>query len=249
MPNSRNCVRRHRLTIAIATAASLAITVLGRISPSVGGPGERRVVAESRFDVTNAPLQAEVMQLVVDFPPGAWTSWHTHGGQAINLVLEGEITLRHGGMERPHRAGHAWTDNSGQVHAAGNTGPGKARLLTNFLLPQGAPQTTAVQDSPFEPTIVYEARFPLPALPAETEIVQQVVDLVSGGRAEWASIGFMANIIMAGELTYKIDGKRKAYKAGEAWSAFTGTLVGVENRSASMARVFTTYLLPRGTGR
>ena len=178
MPNSPNYTRRRVLTIAIATAASPAAV----LSLNAGDPADRRVVAESRFDVTSAPLQAEVVQLVVDFPPGAWTSWHTHGGQAINLVLEGEITLRHGGMEHPHRAGQAWTDSSGQVHAAGNTGTGKARLLTNFLLPQGAPQTTAVQDSPFEPTMVYEARFPLPTLPAEADIVQEVVDLASGWR-------------------------------------------------------------------
>jgi quercetin dioxygenase-like cupin family protein len=245
MPTSRNYTRRRVLTIAIATAASPA----GVLSLNAGGPADRRLVAESRFDVTSAPLQAEVVQLVVDFLPGAWTSWHTHGGQATNLVLEGEITLRHAGMEHPYRAGQAWTDSSGQVHAAGNTGSGKARLLTNFLLPPGAPQTTAVQDSPFEPTIVYEARFPLPSLPAEMEIVQQVVDLASGWRMERASAGFTANIVIAGELTYRIGGDRKVYKTGDAWSAPAGTLVGEENRSAGTARVFTTHLLPRGTDR
>src|SRR5947209_19089598 len=76
MPNSPNYTRRRVLTIAIATAA-WPVTVL---SLNAGGPADRRVVAESRFDVTSAPLQAEVVQLVVDFPSGAWTSWHTHGG-------------------------------------------------------------------------------------------------------------------------------------------------------------------------
>ena len=84
-------------------AATPAIAVLGQTSLDTGDRGGRRVVAESRFGVTNAPLQAEVVQLVVDFPPGEWTSWHTHGGHAINLVLEGEITLRHVGMERSPR--------------------------------------------------------------------------------------------------------------------------------------------------
>jgi quercetin dioxygenase-like cupin family protein len=245
MPNGRKCTRRRVLTIATVTAASVAVTVLGEISLGAGGPGDRKVVAESRFDVTNAPLQAEVVQLVVDFAPGAWTSWHTHGGQAINLVLEGEITLRHAGMERPYRAGQAWTDSSGQVHAAGNTGSGKARLLTNFLLPPGAPQTTAVQESPFEPTIAYEARFPLPTLAADTEIVQQVVDLDSGWRAERALAGFTASLVLTAEVTYKIGPELKVYKAGEAWSAPAGTLVGEENSSADTARVFTTSLLPR----
>src|SRR5262249_62416132 len=86
MPTSRNYTRRRVLTIAIVTAASPA----GVLSLNAGVPADRRVVAQSRFDVTSAPLQAEVVQLLVDFPPGAWTSWHTHGGQATNLVLEGE---------------------------------------------------------------------------------------------------------------------------------------------------------------
>ena len=245
MSHSPTYTRRRVLTIAIVTAASPA----GVLRLNAGVPADRRIVAESRFDVTNAPLQAEVVQLVVDFPPGAWTSWHTHGGQAINLVLEGEITLRRAGMEYPHRAGQAWTDSSGEVHAAGNTGPGKARLLTNFLLPPGCVQTTAVQESPFEPTIVYEVRFPLPVLPAEAEIVQEVADLDSGWRTQRASVGFTANIIIAGEVARRLGGDRKVYKAGEAWSAPAGTLIGEENRSASTARVFTTYLLPRGTGR
>src|SRR2546430_17377037 len=88
MPNSRNYTRRRILSIAIATAASPASV----LSLDAGGLSDRRIVAESRFDVASAPLQAEVVQLVVDFPPGAWTSWHTHGGQAINHPA----TRRHG---------------------------------------------------------------------------------------------------------------------------------------------------------
>src|SRR5215475_4826545 len=125
MPNSSNYTRRRVLTIAIATAASPAAV----LSLNAGVPADRRVVAESRFDVTSAPLQAEVVQLVVDFPPGAWTSWHTHGGQAINLVLEGEITLRHGGMEHPHRAGQAWTDSPAKSTPPAI--PGRARLASS----------------------------------------------------------------------------------------------------------------------
>jgi quercetin dioxygenase-like cupin family protein len=190
-----------------------------------------------------------VVLLVVDFPPGAWTSWHTHGGQAINLVLEGEITLRHADEERPYRAGQAWTDSTGQVHAAGNSGSGKARLLTNFLLPRGAPQITVVQDSQFEPTIVYEARFPVPALPVEAEIVQQVADLSSGWRSERVPSAFVASIVVDGEVAYKIGVERKKYKAGEAWSAHAGIPITEENASSNAARVFATYLLARGTGR
>jgi quercetin dioxygenase-like cupin family protein len=79
--------------------------------------------------------------------------------------------------------------------------------------------------------------------------VQEVSDLASGWRAERASVGFTANIIIAGEVTCQIGAERKVHKAGEAWSAPAGTLLGEVNTSASTARVFTTYLLPRGAGR
>jgi quercetin dioxygenase-like cupin family protein len=245
MPNRRRLRGCRAPIIAIATAASLAALAADESSPA--GNGRRTIIAESRFDVTNPAQQVQLVQLVVDFPSGAWTSWHTHGGQAINLVLEGEMTLRHAGMDQGYRAGQAWTDSSTQVHAAGNSGAGKARLLTNFVLPQGAPDTVAVQESSFEPTIAYAARFSLPALPANAQIVQQVVELGPASQAQGTLAGFAATVVLAGEVAYKIGSELKVYKSGDAWSAPAGTIVADENKSASSARVFTSYLLPAGT--
>lgn len=73
-------------------------------------------------------------------------------------------------------------------------------------MPKGAPQTTAVQESQFDPSILHEARF---ARPAETEIVQEVVDLASGSRMERVSNGFAANVVLAGEVTYTIGVEQK----------------------------------------
>jgi quercetin dioxygenase-like cupin family protein len=95
-----------RLSALVLTVAAFVGVAAGSPSPGAAADG-RRVVAEARFAVTDAPDQAELVQLVVNFPPEASTSLHTHGGQAINLVLEGEITLRQNGVDRPHRAGQA----------------------------------------------------------------------------------------------------------------------------------------------
>jgi len=203
------------------------------------------IIAESRFTMTNPPAQAELVQLVVDFSPGAWTSFHTHGGQAINLVLEGEITLRQDGVDRVHRAGQAWSDSTGMLHAAGNTGSGNARLLTIFLLPKGAPQTTSQGSSRLEPTVLYEARFPLPTLPAQAEIVQQALDLPPGWRAEWKYNRFAANLVIEGEVRSGAQAEQKTYRAGEAWAEPAGTPAMAENRSLEPARLFTTYLVPQ----
>ena len=205
-----------------------------------------RVVVESRFEITDAPSQVEVVQQVVDFPPGAWTSPHSHGGQAINLVLEGEITLRQGGVDKRHITGQSWTDSTGQVHAAGNTGSGKARLLTNFLLPRGATQTTVEGTSQLQPSVTYEARFPIPTLLANAEIRQQAIDLQPGWRESKGYGGFVASIVVDGEVLYRVNGSEKRYKAGEAWSVRTGLPVEGENVSNKEAQIFTTYLLPKG---
>ncbi len=204
------------------------------------------IVVQSRFGVTSAPAQTELVALVVDFAPDAWTSLHTHGGQAINLVLDGEITLRHSGMDRPHRAGQSWTDSTSQAHAAGNTGTGPARLLTNFLLPKGAPQITVVQETTFGPAVTQEARFPLSILPDDAEIVSQVVDLSAGWQAQRTIAGLMAILIMDGEATYGSGTVLKKFGAGESWSAPAGAVVSEHNASAHKARIFITYLLPKG---
>jgi quercetin dioxygenase-like cupin family protein len=79
--------------------------------------------------------------------------------------------------------------------------------------------------------------------------VQQVIDLPPGLRSETISGGFMAHMVMEGDVTYQIGTERKTYKAGDAWSAPAGARVTEENASAGKARVFTTYLLPRATSR
>ena len=59
MPNSRKDASPRHAIIAIATAANLAVPALGGNSPA--GGGERKIIAESRFDVTNPSLQAELV--------------------------------------------------------------------------------------------------------------------------------------------------------------------------------------------
>ncbi len=234
---------RRKLMTVLALNAAIAVVCNNRSAPAESSVIPAQVIiAESRFIVTNAPAQRDLVALVVDFPPGAWTSLHTHGGQAINLVLEGTITFRQGSVDRPYRLGEAWSDSSGAVHAAGNIGSGRARLLTNFLLAHGAPQTTAIEASPLEPSVTYQARFPLPPIPGETEIRQQVVDLSSGSWAERVYDGFAVTMVVEGEVTRKIDGEKKTYRAGEAWSAQAGASVLEGNTSLFTARLFTASL-------
>src|SRR5229473_4182091 len=114
MPQRRSLARELVLVVGLLLAVSAVTAVVGQSHLNAAGRGERRIVAESKFSVTDPALQAELVLLVVDFEPGAWTSLHTHGGQAINLVLEGELRLRHAGMDHPYQAAQSWTDSTTQ---------------------------------------------------------------------------------------------------------------------------------------
>lgn len=126
----------------IALAVTLTLTVLmlslqqGQVFSQQLPPGPSKVY-EAKI-----PLELEVIQVVLEFAPGQWTPPHTHGGQAFNTVLEGEITLRENDTERIFKPGESWTDTVDQVHAAGNAGNKKARLMVTWLLPKGAQLTT-----------------------------------------------------------------------------------------------------------
>src|SRR6266545_37572 len=59
------------LTLGLSTSLAFAQTP----------PGPTKVY-ESKIAVANPPAQADLIQDVLDFAPGAWTPFHRHGGQA-----------------------------------------------------------------------------------------------------------------------------------------------------------------------
>ncbi|HKW69032.1 MAG TPA: cupin domain-containing protein, partial [Candidatus Dormibacteraeota bacterium] len=65
-------------------------------------------------------------------------------GPALFTVLEGEMTLRQGGIDKVFRIGESWTEPAGQVYQAGNAGSVNARVVTNYLVPSGKPATTYI---------------------------------------------------------------------------------------------------------
>ena len=87
----------------------------------------------------------EIVQLILDFAPGASTAPHYHSGTAHNTVLAGEITLRHAGSERRIGVGESWTDAPGVVHQAANVGSTPATVSAVFVQPKGAMRTVNVE--------------------------------------------------------------------------------------------------------
>jgi quercetin dioxygenase-like cupin family protein len=138
---------KRRMHIATCVALFTFIFYVGAALGQDLPPGPE-VVHRTTMEVTNPPAAFETINLVLDFAPGAWTPLHSHGGQGIVTVLEGELVHRpEGGEERRLQPGESFLEMPGHAHIAGNESGATARVLFTALLPHGAELTT-VQAAP-----------------------------------------------------------------------------------------------------
>ncbi len=214
-------------------------------------PGPTKVY-ESTIAVATPPAQADLIQTVLDFAPGIWTPFHRHGGQAFNLVLAGEITLRENNTEQIFKPGEGWSDTPDQVHAAGNAGAAPARLLVTFLLPKEAPLTTverggSSEQPPPGPTKVYESKVAVASPPAQADLIQVMLDFAPGAWTPPHTHGGQTlNTVLEGEITLRENGADKTLKPGEGWSDTPDQVHAAGNAGAMKASLAVAFLLPKG---
>lgn len=96
-----------------------------------------------RTEVTRHEISSpgrEVIQVRVDFEPGAAFGRHAHPGEEVAYVLEGSLEYQLDG--RPPvtlKAGDALFIPSGTYHAARNAGTVKASELATYIVQKGKP--------------------------------------------------------------------------------------------------------------
>ena len=107
----------------MAQASGLTRTLVGRADVSV--PGREAVVAR------------------VDVAPGGKAGRHTHPGDEISYVLEGEATLLIDGQPpRVVKAGESFVVPAGTVHDAHNTTTSTVKLVGVYVIEKGQPLAT-----------------------------------------------------------------------------------------------------------
>ena len=88
----------------------------------------------------------EMIQVRVDFQPGAMAPRHRHPGEEIAYVLSGTLEYRLDGRQPVTlHAGEALFIPDGAVHAASNVGSGAASELATYIVRKGEPLITPVQ--------------------------------------------------------------------------------------------------------
>ena len=106
--------------VLLAQASGLTRTLVGRADVSV--PGREAVVAR------------------VEVAPGARAGRHTHPGDEISYVLEGQAELLIDGQPpRIVKAGESFVVPAGVVHDAHNSGDQPTKLIGVYVVEKGKP--------------------------------------------------------------------------------------------------------------
>ena len=128
----------------VATAVGVAIGAAGVVvSVWAQQPAFKRTVLQ-QTDIS-APGR-EAVTAVAEFPGGVAAGRHTHPGEEIGYVLEGQVLLEQDGKPPVTlKAGQAFFIPAGTIHNATNTGSGTARVLANYVVEKGKPMATPVK--------------------------------------------------------------------------------------------------------
>ena len=90
----------------------------------------------------------EVVQVRVDFAPGAVAPEHSHPGEEIAYVIEGLLEYRlEGKPPVTLKAGEALFIPAGTIHSAKNVGSGNAAELATYIVEKGKPLVVLDQES------------------------------------------------------------------------------------------------------
>jgi quercetin dioxygenase-like cupin family protein len=88
----------------------------------------------------------EVVQQMVELQPGVVVARHTHPGEEVSVMLEGELVLDIAGKPSATlKAGQAFTVPMGAVHGVKNTGSAPVKLLATYIVEKGKPLRSPAQ--------------------------------------------------------------------------------------------------------
>jgi quercetin dioxygenase-like cupin family protein len=133
------------LRVAVLSALLLlsALPVLAQDAPPAPASGIKRT------PVYKGPVAAADHEAVVvkaELPAGAHAGRHTHPGDEISYVVDGETELLIDGQPPLRlKAGQGFSVPAGTVHDARNVGNGPVHLIGVYVVEKGKPLATPVK--------------------------------------------------------------------------------------------------------
>jgi len=130
-------LRKSIATVAVVTAVSVGSLTLGVRALFGQIPGFKRVELQ-KHDLSTPGHEAVMAR--GEFNAGAGVPKHTHPGEEVSYVLEGQVTLDIDGKPPAVlKAGDVFFIPAGTVHSAKNTGTTVAKVLSTYIVEKGKP--------------------------------------------------------------------------------------------------------------
>ncbi len=136
-------MKNSNVSIMVSLAVTLAIGTWGAHTLNAQQAGFKRVELE-RHDIDNPGHEAVLAR--GEISPGASAPKHTHPGEEVGYVLEGQIVLDV--ENKPPvtlHTGDVFFIPAGTVHGAKNSGATLARVLSTYIVEKGKPLATPVK--------------------------------------------------------------------------------------------------------
>jgi quercetin dioxygenase-like cupin family protein len=127
---------------ATMKAIKLVLMVAAGVLLLAQNPGVQRTVVQ-RKDISVPGREAVIAH--VEIAPGASAGRHTHPGEEISYVMEGEgEVLIQGQPALKVKAGDGFVVPNGAIHDAHNTGTQPLKLAAVYVVEKGKPLATPV---------------------------------------------------------------------------------------------------------
>jgi quercetin dioxygenase-like cupin family protein len=125
----------HRTRTAAIVGGAMAVAFAGLIFAQTSGL-TRTIV--TRADVSVPGREAVIAR--VEVAPGGIAGWHTHPGDEVSYVAEGEVILLVAGQpSRKVAAGEGFVIPAGTVHNARNDGATAVKLVGVYVVEKDKP--------------------------------------------------------------------------------------------------------------
>jgi quercetin dioxygenase-like cupin family protein len=126
-----------------------ALTYSFKSTPGLSQPNQAEPGGIKRTELQRSDLSTpgrEVIQSRIDFAPGMAFGKHSHPGEEIIYVLEGQLEYQVDGKPPVAlRAGEVLFIPAGTVHSAKNVGQGKGVELATYVVEKGKPLVVLVK--------------------------------------------------------------------------------------------------------
>ncbi len=115
-------------------------------SPSFAADAPKPAIHPILDEPYSGDASKHAVVLMVDWPVGADTGWHTHPGDEYATVLQGEVEITTKGVgTHIYKTGEAYHNVKGVVHDARNVGVGPAKTVVVMIADKGAPLSQPVK--------------------------------------------------------------------------------------------------------